>query len=62
MEGFKPKQRAKYLGDYYADTFEHACKLASISNGLGELYVAKDNSIFGCTLFNNEADARKSFG
>tara|TARA_R110000796_G_scaffold62616_5_gene144393 strand:- start:870 stop:1058 length:189 start_codon:yes stop_codon:yes gene_type:complete len=62
MGGFKPKQKAKYLGDYTADTFEQACKLASISHGLQELYVPKDNSIFGCKLFNNEADARRSFG
>lgn len=53
---------AAFLGDYEADSFPAACKLAAeVHPGYGK-YDSKYNTIWGCRLFDNETDARKSFG
>ena len=65
MEGFhimEGKATAEHLGDYEADSFLDACQLAADEHpGYGE-YDAERNCIWGCRLFDNEIDARKSFG
>jgi len=53
---------AEYLGEYEADSFLDACQKAADDHpGYGN-YNAKQNSIWGCRLFDNEIDARKDFG
>lgn len=53
---------AIYLGSYYTDTFEDACLQAAIKNNMLNDYNERANSICGCKLFDNEEEARKSFG
>jgi hypothetical protein len=60
MEG----ARATYYGSYEGDTFREACE--NWAKTLGEdskKYFDKDDlRFYGCKLFDNGADARKSFG
>ena len=65
MEGFHIMEGhglAEYLGDYEANSFLEACKLAADDHpGYGG-YNPEYNTIWGCRLFDNEEDARRSFG
>ena len=47
------------LGEAQADTFEEACDI--VCRGKAD-YDAKTRRVWGCRLFNNEADARRLFG
>jgi hypothetical protein len=57
------QEKAQCLGTFEAETFQEACK-----NALIELkwdmsyYDEEDNSFWACRFFDNEKDARKSFG
>lgn len=60
---------AIYLGEFEADTFEHACD--KWAKTLTDDYsrkcyspakYGKPPSFWGCRLYDNEADARKAFG
>ena len=66
MEGFhvmKCYALAECLGVYDAESFLDACQQAVKANpGYEILYDKKRNTVYGCRLFDNEADARKSFG
>ena len=60
---------AIYLGEFEADTFEHACdkwaKTLTDDYSRKCYSPAKDGkppSFWGCRLYDNEMDARKAFG
>jgi len=63
MEGIPAS--ATFLGTYSAENFRNACIIwDSIHNrdkGYGD-FNAQGLSVWGCRLFDNEADARASFG
>ena len=65
MEGFhvmEGRGKATLLGKYEANSFLEACQKAADEHpGYGN-YDKKRNTIWGCRLFDNEFDARKSFG
>ena len=50
---------AMYHGTVYAPTFKKACDIYFKDNSF---YDPKDLTFWGCSLFDNEADARRSFG
>ena len=50
---------AQKLGEVEAPTFAEACDLVCGKRGD---YDSKRGTVWGCRLFNNEADARRSFG
>lgn len=66
MEGVPEK--AKYVGSEYGVDFIDACKKYCMKNTSPEEFkrywcVANDGTpCFWCRLYDNEADARKSFG
>lgn len=63
MEG-QPK-RAGCLGKVEAETFVEACDKLCSSTAFQKRYGTyhkESNSVWGCKLFNNEAEARRSFG
>ena len=64
MEGFAitgNSSKATLLGEMEAESFQQACdKYIEENPEYKKLYSGK--SIWGCRLFDNEADARKSFG
>lgn len=65
MEGFQIMAEhacAEYLGEYKAETFKEACKKAVHAKGYDGLYDEKNNTVWGCCLYDNEEDARKDFG
>jgi len=65
MEGYsimEGNSDARHLGDYEANSFFEACKLAADDYSNFGKYYPEDNTIWGCRLFDNEKDARKSFG
>jgi hypothetical protein len=54
---------AQFLGTEEADSFQEACKKALIRNGWNMSYYDEENNRYwGCWFFDNEVDARKSFG
>lgn len=53
---------ASYHGCYEGDTFEEACKQWALSSSEPNLFDPKKLTYWGCRLFDNEIDARKSFG
>ena len=59
MEG---KATAEFLGEYEADTFLEACKKAVCARGYDKSYNVERNTVWGCHLYDNEIDARRSFG
>ena len=65
MEGFRimgERAEAEFLGAYEGESFLDACKKAADDHpGYGG-YNPEHNTIWGCRLFDNEKDARKSFG
>lgn len=55
--------QAFYLGSYPAKTFNEACFKALMTKKWDmSFYDMKRNTYWGCRFFDNEADARKSFG
>ena len=68
MEGYQVAEghgTAKFLGTYFENTFSDACRKAAEDNLRHDEYDRfdpEDNSIWGCRLFDNEIDARESFG
>lgn len=66
MEGVPEK--AKYVGSEYGVDFVDACRKYYMKNTSPEefkryWYIANDGTpCFWCRLYDNEADARKSFG
>lgn len=62
MEGSKSSDghcKASKIGECYANTFQEACDI--LCSKLPD-YNRIKLTIWGCRLFDNEADARKSFG
>lgn len=66
MEGYRVtgnSDGASFLGEIEAESFQEACdKFLENDPGWKDLYSSKNRSIWGCRLFDNEEDARKSFG
>lgn len=53
---------AMCFGNAEGDTFEHACKALFAERADRDYYDPHRNTYWGCKLFDNETDARKSFG
>lgn len=54
---------AEFLSIEEADSFSEACKKALIRNGWDMSYYDEErNQYWGCRFFDNEIEARKSFG
>lgn len=54
---------AIYHGSEYARTFKEACnKLSKKSLEFNRYYDPEDMTFWGCRLFDNESEARESFG
>ena len=51
-------------GTYEANSFQEACDIMAHDKGYDKsgLYNKEHRSVWGCRLFDNEEDARKSFG
>jgi hypothetical protein len=66
MEGYNVtgnSATAKFIGQYEGVDFKGACANAMKDYPLADHYYSPErNSYWGCRLFDNEADARKSFG
>jgi hypothetical protein len=61
-EGFQTNgesDTASYHGQMEADTFKEACQIMFKEI---DSYDPKRNTLWGCRLFDNERDARRSFG
>jgi hypothetical protein len=56
--------KAQYLGSFEADTFQEACMKAmkELEWDIDTYYDPAKNSFWDCRFYNNEVDARKSFG
>lgn len=55
--------RAHYFGKYVATTFEDACEVALQENKWEmKEYNKERNAFWGCRFFDNESQARASFG
>jgi len=65
-EGFRATGEygfANYFGSEKATSFQEACDLYALKNPeFATYYNADQLTYWGCRLFDNEADARKSFG
>ena len=62
MEGFRmtgAESQATFVGTYEAESFIVACQKAFEGD---PYYNSKQNTYYGCGLYDNESDARKSFG
>jgi hypothetical protein len=53
---------ATFEGKFKGATFRDACAEWAKTVEEPHLYNAKDNTYWGCRLFDNETDARRSFG
>ena len=54
---------AQFLGTYSAPTFKEACKIALKDKEWDMKYYNENrNTYWACRFFDNEVDARKSFG
>lgn len=66
IEGYQTtgqQAKAEYKGEFEGDTFAEACKNWAKSLSEPPQCFNKQNlTYWGCGLFDNEADARKSFG
>lgn len=60
MEG--TPEPARYLGEVEANSWQEACDIQGRSMGLGLDYNSEQRSWWGCRFFDNEQDARKTFG
>ena len=66
MEGYRATgqhAKAEYLGMFDAPTFKEACKM-SIQDSLNweDLYDEENNTFWAMKFFDNEEEARKTFG
>lgn len=62
MEGFNITgsiARASFVGTFEANSFKEACQKAFKDKSY---YDSESNTYYGCHLYDNESDARKSFG
>ena len=65
MEGYRATcegSDATYIGTYYADTFEEACKMYAKFKGITLGTHGGMLADWGRRIFDNEDDARKSYG
>lgn len=65
VQGMDRPATAVYLGAHQSETFEVACKQAVFARWPDEadhFYNAGTNTYYGCRFFDNESDARKTFG
>lgn len=65
MEGFhinEGRTPGMYCGQYSGNTFQEACAKWNDLCGEPGYYDASRNTYYGCRFFDNEADARRSFG
>lgn len=57
---------AEYLGEFEGTSFEDACLKASLAKfgpkETANFYDTNRNTFWGCHFYNNESDARKTFG
>lgn len=61
IQGMDSPARATLYGNTSAESFQEACdKLAKQKDD--KLYDSNYRSVWGCKLYDNEADARKIFG
>lgn len=66
MEGFAlsgegERSQASLVGSVEANNFQEACDKICLARYAG-LYDAEHKTVWGCRLFDNEIDARKTFG
>ncbi len=64
-EGFRTNgesSQATYHGCFRAETFREACDQAAAKYDWAEFYDSENLRFWGCRLFDNEHDARRSFG
>ena len=62
MEGFVITGNtacARYIGSVEANSFKEACDIVCKDNSS---YNSEHLTIWGCGLYDNESDARRSFG
>ena len=58
----------EFVGTFSAASFEDACKIAAMKLAEGDMktfnhyYDEKDNTWWGCSFYDNEADAARNFG
>lgn len=65
MEGYRAtgdESKATFLGSYQAKSFDDACDMYAKEKGIELDTYAGRISNWGRRIFDNEADARKSFG
>ena len=65
MEGYActgERSAARFMGTYQGKTFENACDVWAEEGNNKAYYKNNPPRYWGCRLFDNEADARKSFG
>lgn len=66
VEGYSAtgnRGRAQFLGTMPGKSFEDACRRAVIAIGFEmSYYDPVANKYLGCRMFDNETDARKSYG
>lgn len=65
LEGYAAtgqQESAKCLGTYEGSTFEEACAEWARKTPQPSYYNAERNTYWRCRFFDNEADARRSFG
>lgn len=60
MEGIPEK--ATYKGEFEVNSFKEACDMWSKTLKEPHYYNSEYLTYWGCKLFDNEVDARKSFG
>ena len=66
MEGFRlsgegEQAQAEFVGAVEANSFQEACDKVCLARYAG-IYDTQHRTVWGCRLFDNESDARKSFG
>lgn len=54
--------KARYVGTYKGNSFEEACQNYVIDKNLGKLYNKKNNTVYGCRLYQTLEEAAKTFG
>lgn len=59
IQGQSTPSPAFYHGKIEAESFQEACDIRFVNDGL---YNRETLSLWGCRLFDNEKDARISFG
>jgi len=65
VQGMEGPARARCIGRVEATTFQEACDLLCESRTFQERngkYDKKQRTVWGCRLFDNEVDARRTFG